>query len=352
MAAYHQMGHHSRNLVLEESDLVAYRGAILSPVNEVQADMATFLERLQAVPDFETIFDPQLYYPRAERETLRHWPYFPRDVDTADTANDAWWRALTDNLLTVCQTLGVKAICTPAQVPTAYTNGYYASCIHTARYMHRQLQETSSRIRGLQSAVVSLPDLAAEGRALAIASIISQTPFDRVYVVFAGGPDPRRELDNADQLKGAMRMIAALNESGLRVLVGYTSTDVLLWKVAGAHDCASGKFFNLRRFTGTRFEDPAGGGGQLGYLVEENLVAFLRGGDIPRVDAQGMVSDATRANPYYAQIQEGLVTGDPWVAVSWRLFLYWFAEVQDRIETGLLDVRTLLREAENRWTEL
>ncbi len=34
----------------------------------------------------------------------------------------------------------------------------------------------------------------------------------------------------------------------LRVLVAYTSTGVLLWKAAGAHECASGKFFSLRRF--------------------------------------------------------------------------------------------------------
>lgn len=203
MAAYHQMGHDSRNLVLDEADLVAYRGAVLSPVNELPTEMSAFLERLQVVPDFETSFDPQLYFPNAERETLRQWPYFPRDVDTADTASDAWWQQLTDKLVAVCESLPVKAICSPVQVPGSYTNGYYASSVQTAKYLHQQLERTNPRIRGLQSAVVSLPELTVASRPLAIASILSQTPFDRIYIVFTGGPEPRREIDDAEQLKGA-----------------------------------------------------------------------------------------------------------------------------------------------------
>lgn len=40
------------------------------------------------------------------------------------------------------------------------------------------------------------------------------------------------------------------------MLVGFASTDVVLWKAAGAKACATGKFANLRRFTTNRFNEP------------------------------------------------------------------------------------------------
>jgi hypothetical protein len=352
MAAFHQMGHDSKNLILEEDDLVAYRGAILSPVNEVPTKMAELMAKLKATPSFETIFDPQLYFPKSEREKLRTWPYFPQDVDTADTANDAWWQGLTDRLLAVGTELEVNAICSPVQVPSAYTNAYYAASVQTARYMHERLEQGKGRTRGLQTAVVNLPDLVTTGRAQEIASIVSQTAFDRVYVIFAGGSEPRNELDNADQLKGAMRLISDLKAAELRVLVGYSSTDVVLWKSAGAHDCASGKFFNLRRFGDARFDDPSGGGGQLPYLVEENLLAFLRESDVARLAKLAILGEVSEANPYFALIMDAIAKGEPWVALGWRFYLYWFADAMERIENGLLDVRKQLKEAEDRWKKL
>ena len=91
-------------------------------------------------------------------------------------------------------------------------------------------------------------------------------------------------LSEVEEIKGAMRLIAAMRAAGLKVTVGFLSSDVLLWKAAGASHCATGKFFNLRRFTRTRFEEPRGqGGGQLPYWFEESLMAFLRQSDVQRI---------------------------------------------------------------------
>lgn len=64
-----------------------------------------------------------------------------------------------------------------------------------------------------------------------------------------------------------------------------------------ATSCATGKFFNLRRFTKSRFEEPAGGGGQLPYWVEESLFAYLRETDVLRVRDEGLIADASRRKP-------------------------------------------------------
>ena len=98
MSAFHQMGHHSQNLLLLP-ELSMYRGAILSPVNSGPSELAELTDELKVLPDFRTVFDPQLYYPRTERGRLRDWAYFPADVDSADLSTLEWWKGLNEALL-------------------------------------------------------------------------------------------------------------------------------------------------------------------------------------------------------------------------------------------------------------
>jgi len=108
-----------------------------------------------------------------------------------------------------------------------------------------------------------------------------------------------------------------------------------LMKAARASDCSSGKFFNLRRFTRSRFEEQKeGGGGQLPYFFEASLMAFLREGDIARLRQRGFdefIGGGFSANPFAAQIFEKLVNnpGKAWVALSWRQYLAWFAAAEN-----------------------
>jgi hypothetical protein len=116
-----------------------------------------------------------------------------------------------------------------------------------------------------------------------------------------------------------MRLISALREAGLEVTVGFSSSDVLLWKAAGASNCATGKFFNLRRFTRTRFEEPRGqGGGQLPYWFEEALVAFLRQSDVQRIEQMNLTGFDSAPNPFGTQIlaQFASAPEQAWLALA------------------------------------
>lgn len=270
MPVYHQMGHDSENLLAVEQ-LAPFRGAILSPVNYDASDVASQIAAVHEGADLETIFDPQLYVPNSERGFLRNWSYFPSDVDTADLSSEAWWQNLTEKLVHVCETIHPHSVCSPAALPRVYTDDYFTSLVQAGAVLCQCL--TGTGIRPVQTAVVGLNDLAVADRPLAIASILSGTRAERIYLVFIGTVEPRREMREVEELKGAMRLIAALEAADIRVLVGFSSSDLILWKHAGASDCASGKFFNLRRFTRARFEEPGSGGGQLPYWFEEALIA-------------------------------------------------------------------------------
>jgi hypothetical protein len=352
MSAYHQMGHDSENLLWADQ-LTQYRGAILSPVNYGQSKVAAQVEWARGRVGFETIFDPQMYVPNSERGCLREWPYFPDDVDTADLDSDAWWEVLLDALVGICTTIRPTAVCSPVIMPTTYPDDYFARMVNIGDQLCALL--TDSGVRPVQSAVVGMPELATAGRPMAIASILSRSRANHIYLVLVSQAEPRRELIAVEEVKGAMRLIAAMQASGLEVTVGFSSSDILLWKAAGASHCATGKFFNLRRFTRTRFEEPGGqGGGQLPYWFEESLIAFLRQSDVQRVMPMSLPRLEATANPYGAQILDQLAA-DPeraWLALAWRQFMFWFADVENRLDSRATSAAELLRNADNNWRTL
>lgn len=300
MAVFHQMGHHSNNLI-DLPAMSAYRGAIFSPINCTQSEATEQIAEVRASRDkFEIIFDPQLYVPETERGKLKKWSYFPKDFDTADPSDTRWREALNDKLSSACLKTMVDSACSPVIIPKVFDDDYYSESIEVCNALCSKLE--GERISILQTALVGLADLTKEDRALEIASIVSRTDAERIYLVLVGSEPPRREFSGVSELVGAMRLIKACEENDLRVTVGFCSSDVLLWKAAGATACASGKFFNLRRFTRQRFEEPKEGGGQLPYWFEEALLAFLRQGDLLRIRRLKLVSEANKRNPFAMEI--------------------------------------------------
>ena len=349
MPSYQQLGYQSDNLLFEP-DLSAFAGVVLSPVNYDEPGLLAVSAGAQYRRGYDIVFDPQLYVPRSRREQLRKWSYFPSDVDTADLGSEIWWSSVVDGVVAASSRVKANALCSPIALPKAFTDDYFQVSVTIGDLTAKALESTD--IRAIQSAVVGLADLTTPDRAFAIASILSRGRCAELYLVLVNDTEPRRELLDAEELKGAMQLISSLEKADVRVMVAFSSSDVLLWKAAGATSCATGKFFNLRRFTRSRFDDPPGeGGGALPYWFEEELLAFLRESDLVRVRKAGKVSEASLKNPYGLQILEALDSGSgvAWIGLGWRQFLYWFADIERRIATREVDVAALLVAAETNW---
>lgn len=350
MAVYHQMGYDSQNL-LAESDFSLYRGAVLSPVNEDEIHMQSIIERHRA-DDFEMIFDPQLYFPRAERGKLPEWSYFPSDFESADQASLRWWRGIITRFRDTLQQLQPHAVCSPAYVPPRCTDRYYSLNQRVAEITQERF--TNTGIETIQTLIVSLADLTEEQRSAEIASIATSGTIDRIFLVFVSNTNPRRELSDTEEIIGALKLIRYLEQSGVRVLVGFSSNDLVLWKFAGAQDCASGKFFNLRRFTPSRFEPPPEGGGQVWYWFEESMMAYLRETDLDRIRRANLLSSASQTNPFSVKILDQIDNqpGVAWLGLSWRQYLYWFSDFEHRFSQGDIDANGFLTEVESVWDQL
>jgi hypothetical protein len=347
MTAYHQMGHDSENL-LTDTACVGFTGAIASPVDYTEQQVR---HQVATHPDLEWVLDPQLYSPRSGRGCLSKWEYFPQDVDTADLGSLEWWANVNRAIAATAERLKVGVVCSPAVQPRVYSDEYFGSVLDVASALADELDTT---IETIPTLMLQLADLAGPHRVDTIASIVSGTRFHRAYLVFTGGPEPRREIVEPQDLRGACQLIRALEQAGTRCIVGFTSSDAVLWRAAGASACATGKFFNLRRFTPSRFAPPSGGGGQLAYWFEEGLFAFLREADLRRLREGPVISEASRNNPSGHLILRRLAsqTGQAWLADSWRQYLWWFRDAMDRFSTDGGRVRRALASAAQNWRSI
>lgn len=356
MTAYFQMGHHSENLI-GETDLGNYRGIVLSPINRLPSELSGDVSRFCSLDDYDIVFDPQLYYPNSERGKLHDHPYFPSDFDTVDLSSLPWWDRLVGELAEHAASLCVTALASPVFQPRVWSSDYYRLCTDISRQLTKAFKGEPLRV--YSTVMTNMSELADEGRVMEIAAIMSDTDADGYYLVFQSDTQPRRELSDEAELYGMMSLISELKQTERPVLVSNCSSDMVLFKAAGADHCATGKFFNLRRFTKSRYEEPKEGGGQLPYWFEHSLFAFLREADLLRLRDRGFekfvgVGNSTNhwGNEIINQFSEA--PGNPWLRLAWRQYLAWFGETESEVsaEDSLNTVLGWLNDADANWGEL
>jgi len=353
------MGHHSENLV-GDPELAAFKGLILSPVNRTKSELIGDVRKYRTFRELDIVFDPQLYCPQSQRGNLPHQSYFPSDLETADYSSETWWETLTQKIGQFAHDLKVNKVCTPAILPRKRANEYYSRCLLNYVFLAKALRGTE--ITPVMSVCVSFEELENPAEVFRMASIITtlNSP-TQCYLVIETNIEPRRELNDSKSLLGLMSLISLLERANCQVTLSHCGSELLLAKAAGATHCASGKFFNLRRFSRTRFEEAdEGGGGQLPYWFEHSLVAFLRGADIFRLQSEGLgdyIDSTTTKNPISREILLTFTNHSKkaWVALGWRQYLYWFADTERDLansEDPIEKVSQWLKEAEARWQTL
>jgi hypothetical protein len=351
------MGHDTENLV-GEKDLNEFKGIILSPLNREPAELMRYINEFRSKGDYDIILDPQLYFPRTMRGKLQQQPYFPSDIDTADISSSSWWKRIINLLYDYSHQLQVNALASPTILPKVWSDDYFSTCSDVSQNVSDIL--SGSNIRPLTTVLIHIGQLTELNSVFKIASILSEADSHGYYIVFESDVEPRREFTDSEELYGAMCLIRELENTGRQVIVSQCSSDMILFKAAGAANCATSKFFNLRRFTKSRYdEETGGGGGQLPYWFEHSLLAFLREEDILRLKREGydeFVGTLNSGNYWANEILEKFreEPGKPWVALGWRQYLSWFGKTEaDLSNNNAIDmVKEWLKAAEELWLRL
>jgi hypothetical protein len=354
MSAYHQIGNHSESMILEK-ELSKFAGAILSPVNYAPDKTIEQCARFRKEKvQFDIVFDPQLYVPESRKGQLPAWGYFPKDFATADQSSISWWKSMVENLVAHTAPFQPDAICSPAYNPRMFDDAYYDHVVQVANHLYDILK--GIRPRPMLTAIVGLDDVGRNSRHLSIATILSRFSGKHIYLVFADSHPPRLERTDSQGLEGAMRLIRLLVRSGMEVTIGFTSSELLLWKYAGAQHAATGKFFNLRRFTPGRWEDDdQGGGSQIWYWFEPALLAFLREADLGRYRREGFLIDGSHSeNPVSQSMLVKLASPaqERMKADSWRQFLHWFAYAEEKLNQDPQQCGQMLATAAESWKKI
>lgn len=334
------MGHQSENLV-GIAGLEMYAGIILSPVNRPSDKLQNDVEKFHQAGFSDIVLDPQIYFPRFERGSLDSHPYFSTDLDTADLSSERWWQHRIDAIAEYCIELGVDTVCSPMVIPAGsrWTTDYYARSTQNYHLLKRSF--LSGKV--FMTVIIGWEQMDSVDEALRIASVITQAGVpEGIYLVLQADISPRRELSDDQKLLGLMVLISALEAAGCRVLVSHCSAEMVLLKAAGATHCATGKSFNVRRFTQTRFtESEESGGRQIPYWFEHSLLSFLREADIRRIQQQPLARHLISTDPsgnafgvdiltsFTNAVASGIKT--PWLGLSWRQYLCWFANAENML---------------------
>jgi hypothetical protein len=352
MSAYLQQGHGSWGL-LEEPDVGDYVGVVLSPVNDGPDAVRSGLARLKdRRNDLEVILDPQLYNPSLDKGKLSEWGYYSADFETADHGDVGWWGARGKEVVDAAHGVEADCICSPAIFPREFSDDYYRLVTEVADVTAAHAREKN--IDTLLTAIVRLRDLANPARASQIASVLSGSDCDRIYLTFyAEDLEPKQPLNDGAGLAGAVHLVRLLSLH-FRVHVAFCGHDLVLWKYAGAEDVSSGKFFNLRRFTPSRWRDDEAGGRQVSYWNEGQLFTLLRDQDVLRLDRDRWFDGRSfNLNPYGEQIL-GILragSGTPWLKLSWQQYLRWVANA-DQLYSDTGKCIEMLDKADAKWGEL
>jgi hypothetical protein len=344
MPAFMQMGHDTENLVGEEG--LDFAGIVLSPLNRFPDEMQKNVQIFRSKGAYEIVLDSQLYFPKTEREKLIEYPYFPIDIDTVDLGADWWWKEINQKLSAYCQTLGIDAVTSPITCPRNIDDNFYATSVQVANDL---LERIPGNLLTYQTVLADQSLLTDQSALLRAASILSDTDCSAYYLVFLSDTQPRAELADSFELLGALRFIRELKNTDRKIVVAFCSSDMLLYKCAGADSCATGKFFNLRRFTRSRFDEPSGGGGQLAYWFEHGLMAFLRQADLLRIRSKSLNSVLDQefsrnvwSEKIVRQFAENRTAA--WLGLCWRQYLAWFSQTE-----AFLDQSTTPQDIVSRW---
>jgi len=222
---------------------------------------------------------------------------------------------------------------------------------------------SGKKLETLLTVVVSLRDLTNPERAYSIASIVSRSLCDRVYLTFLNEDvlQQKEPLKEPSGLPTAVHLVKLLS-SEMRVHVAFAAHDIVLWKFAGATDISSGKYMNLRRFSPGRWEEEKKKGQPVAYWNEGSLLALLRNADVALLLRSGWFNGRDHSdNPATDRIMELIQSGSEkaWIKQSWLQYLRWisnaeaawhgnaaraeeFLEESDRIWADIVDVRRIL----------
>lgn len=245
----HQVGHNSNWNIASFEDDKCGDGLILSPLHQ----NITSIERLKASTRTASIFDPQFYLPSSRKPKLLTYPFFPESIGEGFQTSTFKGQAklVAEKCVNYQKEQGFRKIV----VPTRFIDQMYSD------YIDRQRQFTveafmeaasSSDPLCLSVAVTSAMIEDPEFRTKLLNWITSYPNVEDVYLMYQHDRNSK-QVQDAAFLKSCYSFFKQILNTGLKLTVGYTNVEGMLFSTVGDMSLTIGAFENTRIFSIDKF---------------------------------------------------------------------------------------------------
>lgn len=249
----HQVGHNSNwNIESFQNDHCG-DGLILSPLHQNMAAV----ERLSPATRAASIFDPQFYLPSSRKPKLHTYPFFPEVVDggfqtSTFTAHAA---GVADDCIRFQRDQGFRTIV----VPTRFLDQMYSDYVERQRrFTVDAFMEAAGDQTVCLSVAVTEAMLEDAGFRIRLLNWITSYPnVDEVYLMYQQIRDTK-QVQDAQFLRACMSFFSEVVGSGLRLTIGYTNIEGLLFAAVADLTVTMGAFENTRIFSVDKFLESEG----------------------------------------------------------------------------------------------
>jgi hypothetical protein len=221
---------------------------ILSPRDLEPNQLSNFAKEIKNLKG-EVLLDPQVYLPRATHERLQSHNYWEKEYDTINFWSGAGVNEQLTKLLELNLGLGCAAWILPGHSTSVISDTwleYQRRTIEAAQNLQNNSIELIATV-ALNVDATRNPDQ--------IHDLIESAKNWSASAVYLICEPPKYQylVDNPVWLTNIVDLIAGLRLSGKKVIVGYSSHQMLIAGCASANAIASGTFLNVRSFTIDKF---------------------------------------------------------------------------------------------------
>ncbi|MGA0571492.1 hypothetical protein ACO2Q9_12325 [Variovorax sp. VNK109] len=244
----HQVGHNANwNVASFEEDNCG-AGLILSPLHQNMGSVEKLDKKTRAV----SIFDPQFYLPSSRKPKLLTYPFFPESVDGGFQTSTFGSQA--KSVAKACVDFQLANGFRSVVIPTRFLDQMYSN------YFDRQKQftveafmEAAGNHPSCLSVAVTDAMLQDAGFRKKLLNWVTAYPnVDELYLMYQH-PRDTKMINDALFLKECSLFFREIVESGLKLIVGYTNVEGLLFSTVGEISLTIGSFENTRIFSIDKF---------------------------------------------------------------------------------------------------
>lgn len=220
---------------------------ILSPRDLTETQTKKFSNELIKL-NGKTLFDPQYYNPRAEHYKLIKWSHWPDDFDTSLFSDNVFLESRYKEIKSINDYCHTSAYIIPSRICEEPDKIWQ---IEQKISIEKAIRIFNDKEKYLTLAL-SFDVLINEKSIEKIVDISSNWDIDGYYVVPGG--DYLEE--NSYWLMNLAQLVAGLKLQNKKVIVGYSSHQMLSLACANVDAIASGTFLNIRSFSSGKFDNP------------------------------------------------------------------------------------------------